>query len=232
MTQQIHTVMSSNRSGPGCFSYGCVIAVVLFTTVIGGVAYWARQGLRGAVQQYTADSAPMLEIASVGAEVVSSGVAKFQQIKAAFDGGKPLSISFSEAELRGIIEAGTLKDRLDLRLEGDQPSVRFSLPLELLGDWQAASFLVDNIAKRAIRGSAKGSFSITDGKPTLRLSELTLNDTLLGDMARGHAEEWLVGALAAASGDALPGEAAAQPSWLSRIRSLRLEQGNVKLDLQ
>jgi hypothetical protein len=224
--------MNANRSGPGCFSYGCLIAAVLFTTVIGGVAYWARQGLRGAVKQYTTETAPVLEVASVRPDVMSSGVTKFNQIQAAMDGRQPLSVSLSEDELRGIIEAGPFKGRLDVQLEGDQTSARFSVPLALLGDWQAARFLVDDIATRAIRGSAQGRFSITDGKPELRLSGLTLNESALGEMARGHAEEWLVGALVATGADISSGEVAAVPSWLSRIRTLRVEQGSVKIDLQ
>jgi hypothetical protein len=159
-------------------------------------------------------------------------VAKFSQVRAAINGTQPLSVSLTEDELRGIIEAGPLKGRVDLRIEGNQPSVRFSLPLGLLGDWQAARFLVDDIATRAIRGSAKGSFSITDGKPALKLSELTLNESQLGDMARGHAEEWLVGALVSTAVDVSVGEPSAVNSWLSRIRSMRVEQGAMHLNIQ
>lgn len=207
---------------------------MLFTLVIGGTAYWARKGIRSAVQQYTVESAPILEIPPVSAEAVSAGVAKLSQVKEALAAGRPISVSISEAELRGVIQAGVFKDRLEVSLASGEPSVRFSLPLSLLGGWEAATFLVDDISNRAIRGSAQGAFSISDGKLSLWLSALTLSDVSLGEMARGHAAEWIVGALVSFAGGEPYGkdESATDATWISRVSSLRIEQGAVQLELK
>jgi hypothetical protein len=226
--------MNTNRSGPGCFGYGCLIAVVLFTVVIGGTAYWARKGIRTAVQQYTVESAPTLDIPPVGQEAVSAGLSKFAQVKEALATERPVSVSLSEDELRGVIQASPFKDRLEVSLASGEPSVRFSMPLSIFGGWEAASFLVDDIAKRSVHGSAQGNVSIIDGKPSLRLSALTLNNVQLGEMPRGHAEEWILGAIVSYAGGQPSGknEFKTDGTWINRVKSLRIEQGAVKLELK
>lgn len=224
--------MNTRQSPPGCFGYGCLIAVVLFSVVIGGIALWAHKSIQSAVRQYTSESAPLLPISSVSNETISAATDKANRLKAAAASGERFSVNFTGEELRGIISATPFNGRLDLSLVGEEAAVQFSIPLSEVGDWEAASYLVNDIASRAIRGSARGVVEVTDGKLSLKLSGLTLNDVELGEMARGHAAEWIVGAITSVVQDEPGSQEASSTLPLEKIHSLKIAGGTLYIQLQ
>lgn len=233
MSAQTQRASRQGRSGPGCFGYGCVIAVVLFTTVIGGVAFYGTRSVRKAVEQYTTVSAPPLTIAAVDSAYVESGRAKLEGLKAAFQNSSSFTGEFSQDELRAIIQSSPWKDRILLSLAGDEFDAAFSFPLKALGEWQAASFLFGDLPERALRGNAKGRCSISEGKVKLTLSQLVLNDRTLEDMARGHAANWIVGAFNAAFNDeALHDSKEGVPESLQKIRKAEIGNNRLLIELR
>ena len=223
--------MNAGRSNPGCFRYGCLIALVLFSLVVGGIALWARKSLRDAVIEYTSEEAPPLDEDLVPAEVVRLAQAKYNQLVTAANTGTATSLTLSEQELRGLVQASSLKGRVAISLTPGGVSARFSLPLALLGDWVAASVIVKNIASRSIVGAAQGSLAVSEGVISLTLGDLTLNGTPLGEMARGHASDWIKGAIEAALVGDSAKEKESEGGILKRIRMLRIADGTVTLEV-
>jgi hypothetical protein len=224
--------MNRRHSPPGCFGYGCLIAVVLFSVVIGGIALWGHRSIKSAVRHYTSESAPLLPVSLVSDEVMTAATDKVNRLKAAAARGEHFSVTFTGDELRGIIASTPFKGRVDVSLVAEEAAVQFSVPLSQVGNWEAASYLVSDIASRAIRGSARGVVGVTDGKLSLRLSGLTLNDVELGEMARGHAAEWIVGAISSVVQDEAGDQQNSSASALEKVRSLRIAGGNLYLELQ
>lgn len=214
---------SKARFRPGCFGYGCLIAIFLFTVIIGGVGYLSVSSMRGAVNQYTiSDYSPDsggITPKALAPSVSESARIKGDSILAAFSANKELNIALSADEIMAFVSVTPWSRMVQLELRGDELVLNFSFPLAMLGDWGAAKILVPDITKRGVRGSAAGAFSIKNGVPTLKLSKLVLGDSELGDMARGHAAEWVVGALVDSG------------NLSARLRSLEVVAGEIRLEL-
>ena len=229
--------MNARSSRPGCFGYGCMIAVVLFVIVIGGTAWWAIKSIRGGVVEYTSTDTPPLAVPTIDGETVSVARTKFVALQDAYRTNKPLSVALSEAELRAIVEESSWHNMVEFVLRDNQTRVSFSFPLAMLGEWEAASIIAPDLSKRSAVGSATGVFGVKDGVPSLSLSELTLNGKELGDMARGHAGEWIVGALVSAlgldehHGDAEAADVDSATTKLLHIRNLSVQNGSVMVEL-
>jgi hypothetical protein len=209
------------RSGPGCFSYGCLIAAVLLTTVLGGIAYYSVRSMRSAVQQYTAEMVVPVAAEQVSQDVVKAALDRAELIAKALRDGTPYEASFTEQELRGLIQGSNWRDKLDVRLDGEAVDLKFGFKLSDLGAWQAASMIASDIGDRAANGSLKGVFSIERGAPELKLSALELNGLTLEDMARGHAAQYITGALKASSDSGI--------TPIGRIEELAVREGRLTL---
>jgi hypothetical protein len=183
-------------TGPGCFTYGCLIAVVIFSVLIGGIWFYARSSMREAVEQYTANTSGFLPSVSSSELDANEGIRKINQLRAAISENRNESVALSSAELQAVIGTTPWKDWIRVELIEDSVAIRFSLPLAALGEWQAASFVFNRIKDRFISGSAKCQISIKQGDTKVSFSELTLNDKKLEDMPRGHASQWVSGAIA------------------------------------
>jgi hypothetical protein len=219
----VSAVPSKARFRPGCFGYGCLIAIVLFSAIICGIGYLSVSSLRSAVNQYTVRDY-MLEGGgitpkAVEPEALQSARGKGDAILSAYNSNRELKISLSADEIRAFLSVSPWHRMLELGVEGDELILRFSFPLAMLGDWGAAKILVPDITKRGVIGSAAGAFSIKNGVPTLKLSRLVLRDSELGDMARSHAAEWIVGALVDSG------------KLSTRLRSLEVVAGEIQLEL-
>ena len=222
-----------SRSRPGCFGYGCLIALVLFTVVIGGVSLYGIKSVRQAVEQYTADSALPLDVPPVDSGAIESGASKLAALKKAYAEGVAYNAELSEAELQGIIQSSQWRDKLRVALAGDQAAATFSFPLSDLGDWKAASVLFGDVGARALRGDAQGRFEIQDGKASLTLSKLHLNERPLEDMARAHAADWVLGAFNAAVAGSNPASDNTQPpDALKRIQKIAVQGDRVIVQLR
>ncbi len=224
---------TTGRSGPGCFGYGCFIAVVLFSVVIGGVAYYGVKSIREAVVKYTTTSAPPLPMQPVDESSAQSGGAKFQMLKEAFEKSQPLSMELSESELRAIVTRLGWAERVSVSLIGEEINLLFSIPLRELGEWKAGSLVFGDLTSRAIRGETLGRVSVVDGVISVKLSKLILNDQQLEDMPRGHAADWIVGAInEAVTSEGEVVEEGKAPMRLKGIRTASVQGGRLLVELK
>jgi hypothetical protein len=206
---------------------------VLFTVVIGGVTLYGVKSVRQAVEQYTAQSAPPLDSIAVDSVTMESANSKFVALQKAYSERTPHSIELSEGELNAIIQSSSWRNKVRVLVVGDELAATFSFPLSDLGDWQAASIIFGDIGGRALRGDAQGRFVISDGKASLTLSKLNLNQRPLEDMARSHAAEWMMGAFHAAVSDDGPSvDRSEPPEALKRIEKIAVEDGRLKVQIR
>jgi hypothetical protein len=186
---------SPRRSGPGCFAYGCLVATVIFCVVMGSIWYFGLRSMRSAVDQYTATTAEAFPSASPDPSVASTANTKVAELNNAAREQRASSVEFSEQEVQALIEQTPWRNWVRVNFGGEDVVLKFSFPLAALGDWVAASFLVGDIKERFLVGSAKCRFGFNEGQPKLAFLELVLNEKTLEDLPRGHAAEWIVGAV-------------------------------------
>jgi hypothetical protein len=206
---------------------------VLFTVVIGGVTLYGVKSMRQAVEKYTSQTAPPLDSIVVDPATTEIANAKFVALKKAYSERASHSVELSEGEINALIQSSSWKNKVRVALVGDELAATFSFPLSDLGSWQAASMLLGDIGGRALRGDAQGRFAIADGKASLTLSKLNLNQRPLEDMARSHAAEWILGAFNAAMvGDNTAGDNSALPEVLTRVEKVALQDGRVTVQIR
>lgn len=229
--------MSTQKLGLGCFGYGCIIAIAIFTLVIGGTAWWVTSSIRKGVHEYTVESASPISVTDVDPAVAVIAKNKMNALLQALDSGGPIAVTFSGAEVRAIIQSSAWRDKLDCEFKDEQVQLRFSFPLSMLGEWGAAQVLVGGLSRRWIAGRAAGTISFRDGELHISLSELILGSKEMGDIARGHAVEWIVGAiqsvLAAESStdDAESEKKLITRTPLSSLKSLQVKDGALAIEL-
>lgn len=214
---------------PGCFVYGCLIATVLFCLVIGSVWFFGLRSMRSAVDQYTVESSEPLPVLAVDGATASAALDKLQQLRTAVQKGTPATIELSDREIQALISETTWRDRLHVTITGGEMSLNFSFPLGVLGQWSAASRLVGDISQRSLVGKIRGSFALKEGKPKLGFSELVLNNKVLEDLPRGHAAEWVVGAVAHAMAD--PEVQGAASPVVKRLREVVIRDGRLLISV-
>ena len=189
------------QTGPGCFTYGCLIAAVLFSVLIGGIWLYAKRSMREAVDRHLSSVPSPLSSVSYSETDADEGMRKINLLRSAINENRAESVMFSSADLQGAIGATSWKDWIRVELNSDFVNLRFSLPLAALGEWEAATRIVDTIKDRFLTGSARCLLSIKEGEIRLSFSELTLRDRKLEDMPRGHAAEYVSGAIMALAKD-------------------------------
>jgi hypothetical protein len=204
-----------------------VIATVLFCVVIGSIWFFGLRSMRSAVDQYTAREFALLPPISIAAEARSSAALKLAELQTAAQDGRGARVEFTQPEVQALIESTPWKDWLRIGIAGDELSLTFAFPLAALGDWQAASFLVGDISERALVGNARCNFQLIDKTPKLKFLELVLNGHLLEDLPRGHAGEWITGAIAQAAQD--PESGTNLPLVLRAIAEARVVDGKLSI---
>lgn len=177
--------------------------------------------------EYTTPDSTPLTTAPVDPATVSEAQAKAAALRDAYQAGKALTVVLSEAELRAVIQESSWRNMVDFQLLSDKTTASFSFPLAMLGDWEAASVIAPDLNTRWANGTASGIFAISDGAPSLSLSELTLSGKELGDMARGHAAEWISGAIASY----LTVDQADGGSGVSILKTVKVENGSIRLEI-
>jgi hypothetical protein len=212
-------------SNPGCFAYGCLIATVIFCIIIGSVWFFGLRSMRAAVVRYTAQNVEQLEFVAIDSSALESAGPKLAQLRTAANDGASATVEFSQQELQALIGSSEWRDWVRVNLEGNEAKLWFSFPLAALGDWSAASFLVGDIRERALVGSAKCRIEFRQGKPQMSFSELNLNKEVLEDLPRGHAADWIIGAISDALRD--PEFKAPIFATLKSIRDVTLRNGRL-----
>lgn len=187
----------SGRTGPrlGCFGYGCAIAVVLMVATFGGMGYYVIKSIRTAVTVYTVENPPKLEVPPTDPAMAATARSKLEVVALAVRDNTATVQELTGEEIRAFIQSTSWRDFVVVSLDQNRVHFDFSFPLTALGEWTSARFLLGNLTERGVYGSADGSFSITNGIFKVSFSTLTLNGKVLEDMARGHASEWVSGAL-------------------------------------
>jgi hypothetical protein len=202
--------------------------VVLFVVVIGGLGFYSVRSLKNAVARYTTDRASAVVAGAIEPAMLDTAAAHYSEVVQAFTTGRAYTTEFSESELRALIYRTPWRERVFPSLTGDELAVKFAFPLGAVGDWTAASAIVKDITSRVVAGSAQGKLTIKDGVVSLSLSKLELNGHVLEEMARGHASEWLAGAINALLAEQLGGS---DNSRLKRIRSAAVVNGLLRVEL-
>lgn len=224
--------MSSQRTsgGPrfGCFTYGCGFALVLIVVLFGGLGYYYVTSLRSAFEEYSAERVPALPPFEIDSAVSDAAVAKFAELRGAISTGTSGTREFTQNEINAIIARSPAKDAVRLSLLGDEVSAQFAFTPGLLGEWRAAELVLGSSYKRFFNGSSKAKVSVTNGIAKVTFTELALNGHTLEDMARGHASQWVTGAVnAATSGEA----GSTEDGPLRSIRSLEVREGRVVVEV-
>lgn len=188
--------MGMGARQPGCFRYGCFIATILTVVVFGSLTWWSLRSVRQAFEFYTSDAPSVLAgVHSVSDSAVEQGRAKWQQLADAYKGNASTHVVFTADELRGAMQGMRFHNTVDVGVDGDEITARFSVPLSLFGEWTAAQKLVGSVKDRFLTGEIVGAVSIIDNSPTIDCERLVLNGSVLEEMARGHAASWLEGAV-------------------------------------
>ncbi len=213
----------SSRGGPrfGCFTYGCGFALVLIVVVFGGLGFYYAKSLRSAFEEYSSDRAPSLPPFEVSAEVSTGAWSKFESLRSAVQQATSATATFTEPELNALIANSVARDAVRVSLAQDQLVIEFVFTPALLGDWQAARFILGSSYGRFFNGSASARTNVDSGVASVSFSELTLNGHRLEDMARGHASQWITGAINSSLGDGDEGAAQGGPLRFVRAMSIK-----------
>ena len=224
--------MSSQRTsgGPrfGCFTYGCGFALVLIVVLFGGLGYYYVTSLRSAFEEYSAERVPALPPFEIDSSVSEAAAVKFAALCGAISTSTPGTHEFTQGELSALIALSPAKDAVRVSLSGDEVLAQFAFTPSLLGEWRAAELVLGSSYKRFFNGSSKARVSIANGVAKVTFTELTLNGHSLEDMARGHASQWVSGAVNATT-NAEAG--ATEDGPLQSIRSLEVREGRVVVEV-
>lgn len=221
---------TQGRSGPGCFGYGCLIAVVLFVVVMGSIALYAVNSVRSAVDKYTTTQPSAVVASAASQQEVASATSRLGELVQAYSAGGAYTGEFADTEVMAFLQSTGWHNRVFLEFVGNEARIKFAFPLSAVGDWKAASSIVKDIGERNIRGSAQGSIGLKDGGIMLSLSHLVLNEHPLEDMARAHASEWISGALNSLLLDRLGADPQRDVGPLHRLRQLTIADGRLKVE--
>ena len=214
----------------GCFAYGCGFALVLITVVGGGLGYYFISSLRSAFLKYSSEGAPVIRSEDVDPLVKNAARQKLGAFSIAVNGQSDFSIDLSSEELGALISEAGWGDKIEAKLSGNSLQARFAFPLTALGEWPAARFLLGSAVSRSFHGGFVADASVRDGVASVKFNELTLNGYQLEDMARGHASQWVSGAINAqvseASEEGSPGEFS-----LSNVKALDIRDSRLYVEL-
>lgn len=224
------SVQGSRGNRFGCFTYGCGFALVLVIVMGTGLGYYFVKSVRSAFLEYSSESAPTIPVRAFDSQVSDSAQQKLQALIGALDAGNTFSTDVSSDELGVLISQAGWGDKIAVDLSGDVVRASFAFPLTALGDWPAARLLLGSSMSRVFHGTLAGTVSVSDGVAAARLDELTLNGHRLEDMARGHASQWVSGALSARGTDQDPGDGIGE-AILPKIRALSVRDGRVYIEV-
>lgn len=213
----------------GCFTYGCGFALILSIVLFGGLGYYYVTSLRAAFEEYSAEQPPALPPLVVDSAVTDVAVGKLVSLRAAVDQKSSALQTFSEAELNGLISRSVVKDALRVSLVRDEVSAQFSFAPSLFGEWRAAQLVLGSSYNRFFNGACRAKITITTGVASVNFTELELNGHKLEDMARGHASQWVSGAINASAVENTDG--VGEKSYVSAIRSLIIKDGIVEVSV-
>lgn len=222
------TTASPRRGGSGCLGYGCLIAVVLFVLVVGGLLFGARWSLRSATQLFTTEQPVPVAPLSVDGGTLAASVERARAIGQLLADPKGAGdFSLSETDLNALMSATTFKDSARVELKGDAILSTFSIPLRALGQWQAASVIIGDMLDRYLSGSATLKLEVNNGVASATLENLTLNGQVFDGDSLKEASEYVSGYLNNSSGDE-----GGDRGILQRLGSVRVEGGQLLLKIR
>lgn len=213
----------------GCFTYGCGFALLLSIVVFGGLGYYYVTSLRSAFKEYSAEQPPILPPIEVDTAIGDTAMSKLAALREAILQRTPSQQTFSEAELNALISRSIARDAVRVELAGEDASAQFAFSPSLFGEWRAAELVLGSAYHRFFNGSCKAKVSVNNGVASVNFTELNLNGHTLEDMARGHASQWVSGAINATSMENTDG--AQEKPYVSAIRSLIVKDGTVEVSV-
>ncbi len=155
------------KSGKGCFFYGCLTIIVLL--ILSAIAIYFA--VRGAVRAYTDDKPRVLPAFESTPSEVASALAKVEQLRR--PGAK---ISLTEREINSLISNlpsnNPLKDSLRVRIKDNRVGGTVSMDLGMFG-----------FSGRYLNGDGEFGVKIVDGQPFISLKSLSLNGLTVPEAA-------------------------------------------------
>lgn len=222
------TQRASGGNRFGCFTYGCGFALVLITVLFGGLGYYYVNSLRAAFEEYSAERVPALPPFEIDSAVIDGALAKLSALRVAISNKSAGTHEFTQGDVNALISRSSARDAVRVSLGSDEISAQFAFTPALFGEWRAAELVLGNSYRRFFNGSSKAKVAVANGIAKVTFTELTLNGHTLEDMARGHASQWVTGAVnSAADGEAVSGEGGA----LQFVRSLEVRDGRVVVEV-
>jgi len=225
----MNTRVSGGGARFGCFTYGCGFALILSIVVFGGLGYYYVTSLRSAFDEYSSERPPALPPLEVESALSDAALAKLANLGDAVAQKATARQTFSEAEVNGLISRSVAKDAVRVAVSGDEISARFAFTPALFGDWRAARLVLGSSYERFFNGTCKAKVSVNNGVASVNFTELSLNGHALEDMARGHASQWVSGAINATAMEG--SEGAEVKPYVSAIRSLIVKDGAVEVSV-
>jgi hypothetical protein len=221
---------TTQRRQPGCFAYGCIIALVLFLTVGGFVGYWVVTSIREAAQVYSSDTPEPLPTLVPGeqgevSEVRSKVEALLKTVQNPKASGEYVfSAREVQVALTSMDQFASFREHARVEIVGDEVKLVFSVKPSELGAWPpSANFLFKDAMTKYFNGGLQGKFEVLDGHCDVKLSSLRLQDKKLEDVALEPAQDWLKGLMY----QSLLGG----PETVERLRELSVKNGQVKVVL-
>lgn len=225
----MNTRVSGGGARFGCFTYGCGFALILSIVVFGGLGYYYVTSLRSAFDEYSSERPPALPPLQVDNAVSDAAFAKLDNLRDAVAQNATARQAFSEAELNGLLAKSVAKDAVRVSVAGDEVAAQFAFTPALFGDWRAARLVLGGSYNRFFNGTCKAKVAVNNGVASVNFTELTLNGHALEDMARGHASQWVSGAINATAMEG--SEGAEVKPYVSAIRSLVVKDGAVEVSV-
>jgi hypothetical protein len=191
--------MSQQKSGLGCFVYGCLISVVLALGIAVALYFYISSSIRGALETYTsAVITPVPTIIPDSAQSTAFAEKLAGLSLAVTSAGPSQTFTFSPDEINQFLVSVApelkLHEQLSFSGEGEELQVRVALPVEKLAEyWSALASRSAGLKGRYFNGFAKGRFSLVDGEPTVKFSSLELNGHTFPEMALSAADSAVTG---------------------------------------
>lgn len=216
------------RRQPGCFGYGCLIALVLFLLVGGFVGYWVVSSVREAAQLFSSDTPEPLPAAQpVDEGEIRAVKGKVEALLKTLEnpsgsGEYIFSAREVQAALASMNQFVAFQEHARIELNGDEVKLAFSFKPSELGAWpSSANFLLKDAMTKYFNGAAQGKFEVLDGHCDLKLSSLRLQSETLDDDGLKPAQEWIR--------DVVCQSLLGGPAVTSRLRELSIKNGQVKV---
>ena len=204
----------------GCLGYGCIVAVILFFLVVGGLVWGGRFALRNAVELFTTDvpaAVPTLPGDEAAQRAALEKVANLRGVVRDPKGAGEFSLS--QRDILELLSTTVFNKSVFPEIQGDSLVLTFSFPLTALGEWGSARWIIADKLNRYLSGTSRVKALIDNGVVAVTVEDLTLNGQVFDGDSLKEATEYISGFVTSLKDDQTA------RGFLDRIGSLRIQNG-------